>query len=65
MLHYVGTQSRKLLPLELYHGVNSSFFGIGILLVSDLLDFRITVGIVVLCKLWREHILKFLRELFF
>ncbi len=24
---------------ELYHGVTSSFFGIGILLVSDLLDF--------------------------
>ena len=29
-----------------YHGVTSSFFGIGILLVSDLLDFRISVGIV-------------------
>jgi hypothetical protein len=28
------------LYLELYHGVTSSFFGIGILLVSDLLDFR-------------------------
>jgi len=26
--------------LELYHDVTSSFFGIGILLVSDLLDFR-------------------------
>jgi len=25
--------------LELYHGVTSCFFGIGILLVSDLLDF--------------------------
>jgi len=26
--------------LFVYHGVTSSFFGIGILLVSDLLDFR-------------------------
>ena len=30
----------------MYHGVTSSLFGIGILLESDLLDFRVSVGII-------------------
>jgi hypothetical protein len=39
------SEINRLYLLELYRGVTSSFFGIGILLVSDLLDFRFSVGI--------------------
>ena len=51
--------------LELYHGVTSSFFGIGILLVSDLLGFRYFRSVLLYCKFWREHLFKNSRELFF
>jgi hypothetical protein len=43
----------------------SSFFGIGILLVSDLLGFQYFRSVLLYCKFWREHLFKNLRELFF
>jgi hypothetical protein len=48
-----------------YHGVTSSFFGIGILLVSDLLGFRYFRSVLLYCKFWWEHLFKISRELFF
>ena len=38
-------KSLGMCTVELYRGGTGSFFGIGILLVSDLLDFGISVGI--------------------
>ncbi len=48
-----------------YHGVTSSFFGIGILLVSYLPGFQYFRSVLLYCKIWREHLFKISRELFF
>ena len=51
--------------VEIPRCCTSSFFGIGILLVSDLLGFRYFRSVFLYCKFWREHLLKISRELFF
>ena len=48
-----------------YHVGSSHFFGIGIYPVSDTAGIGIFRLVLLYCKLWREHILKFSRELFF
>ena len=51
----------RIITRVVYHGVTSSFFGIGILLVSDLMGFRYFRSVLLYCKLWREHLFKISR----
>ena len=54
------------IELELYHVGSSHFFGIGIYrYISDTAGIGIFRSVLLYCKLWREHIFKFSRELFF
>ncbi len=48
-----------------FHGGSSHFFGIGIYPVSDTAGIGIFWSVLLYCKLWREHLFKISRELFF
>jgi hypothetical protein len=48
-----------------FHGGSSHFFGIGIYPVSDTAGIGIIRSVLLYCKLWREHLFKILRELYF
>jgi len=56
---------RSVFGRVVYHVGSSHFFGIGIYPVSDTAGIGIFRSVLLYCKLWREHIFKFLRELFF